>query len=183
MVKASIIQCAIDAGFAGAAVIETSAIPFEPAFLVCCKENLCGNYGANYACPPDCGTPAQMRRQVLSHPYALLMQSLWEIDDPMDAHQTSAAKKQHNAMTRRVIERLQEDACRSGFMIGASGCDLCLPCAITQQLPCRFPKQKASCMSAYCIYVRQLAAQCGMEYDCCRGLVALFGMYVFTPEP
>ena len=41
------------------------------------------------------------------------------------------------------------------------------------------PWKHASCMSAYCIFVRRLAEQCGMEYDCGPGLLAFFGMYVF----
>ena len=41
------------------------------------------------------------------------------------------------------------------------------------------PWKTASCMSAYCIFVRRLAEQCGMEYDCGPGLLAFFGMYVF----
>lgn len=182
MNQTELIQRAIGAGFANAAVVPTSSIPFEPAFLVCCEDNLCGNYGVNYTCPPDCGTPEQMKQQVLSHPYALLLQTIWEIDDPMDTVKTKAAKKEHNAMTRRLIEDLRQSGYSQGFMIAASGCNLCQPCAITEHLPCRFPTLKASCMSAYCVFVKQLAEQCGMEYDLCPGLVAMFGMYVFTPD-
>ena len=46
----------------------------------------------------------------------------------------------------------------------------------------RIPEQQFSCMSAYCIYVKKLADLCGMEYDCGRGLVAFFSMYVFGEE-
>lgn len=66
-----------------------------------------------------------------------------------------------------------------GFPVGASGCALCETCAIVEKKPCRYPDLYYSCMSAYCIFVRRLAEQCGMEYDCGPGLLAFFGMYVF----
>lgn len=68
---------------------------------------------------------------------------------------------------------------RAGFPVGASGCALCETCAIVEHEPCRYPDLYYSCMSAYCIFVRRLAEQCGMEYDCGPGLLAFFGMYVF----
>ena len=66
-----------------------------------------------------------------------------------------------------------------GFPVGASGCALCETCAIVEKKPCRYPDLYYSCMSAYCIFVRRLAEQCSMEYDCGPGLLAFFGMYVF----
>lgn len=181
MTKQEILQWALEEGFANAALVDTERIPFEPAFLVCCQENLCGKYGVNYACPPDCGTPQQMAERVCEKSQALLLQTMWEMDDPMDGVKTKAAKGEHNTMVRRLIDRLQQAGLTNGFMVGASGCNLCPTCAIVNGEPCRFPDRKFSCMSAYCIFVKNLAEQCGMEYDCPPGLVALFGMYVFTP--
>ncbi|MDD6188470.1 MAG: DUF2284 domain-containing protein, partial [Clostridiales bacterium] len=66
-----------------------------------------------------------------------------------------------------------------GLIVGASGCSLCSPCAITKGEPCKFPDFKYSCMSAYCIFVKKLADSCGMEYDPGAGCTAFFGMYVF----
>ena len=140
---------AAEEGFAAAVVTDTKDIPFDPSFRPLCAENLCGKYGANYSCPPDCGTPA-----------------------------IKAAKKEHNAATLRLLGRLRR-ADVPGFPVGASGCALCETCAIVEHEPCRYPDLYYSCMSAYCIFVRRLAEQCGMEYDCGPGLLAFFGMYVF----
>ena len=41
-----------------------SEIPTNPEYLKYCEVNRCGNYGANYACPPDCGTPDEMRARL-----------------------------------------------------------------------------------------------------------------------
>ena len=36
-----------------------------------------------------------------------------------------------------------------------------------------------SCMAAYCIHVKKLAEDCGMNYDYKDGILPFFGMYVF----
>ena len=76
-----LIKLALDLGFADAAVIHTEDLVFVPNFRALCEENLCGKYGVNYACPPDCGTVAQMREKVLHWRQALVLQTMWDIDE------------------------------------------------------------------------------------------------------
>lgn len=173
-----LLRLAAEEGFANCALVRTEEIPFEPGFLVCCEENLCGKYGVNWACPPTCGTPAQMAAKVRAHTHGLLLQTMWQIDDPEDKVQIKQAKATHNRMERRLKARLEALGLGSGFLIGASGCDFCAECSLPEA--CRFPEQQTSCMSAYCIFVRQLAEGCGMEYELAPGLVAFFGMYIFS---
>jgi predicted metal-binding protein len=66
MTEAEMIQCAMDECFAAAAIVDTTQIVFDPSFRPYCEENLCGQYGANYSCPPDCGSPEEMKRPPLS---------------------------------------------------------------------------------------------------------------------
>ena len=116
--------------------------------------------------------------RIQAHRHALVLQTIWEIADYSDSKAIKAAKKEHNAATLRLLGRLRR-ADVPGFPVGASGCALCETCAIVEKKPCRYPDLYYSCMSAYCIFVRRLAEQCGMEYDCGPGLLAFFGMYVF----
>ena len=175
MNEQALLKKALELGFANAALVDTADVTFIPAFRPLCQENLGGKYGVNYACPPDCGTVEEMRRKLQSWPRALVMQTMWDIDDAMDERQTKPAKGQHNRLTRQLIDW----AGAPGLMVGASGCSLCSPCAITQGEPCRFPELQYSCMSAYCVFVQELAQRCGMEYDCGPGVVAFFSMYCF----
>ena len=84
MSKEEILKYALEQGFSDAAIIETKDIVFDPSFRPCCEENLCGQYGVNYTCPPVCGSPEEMKQKVLSHKYAIVLQSLWEISDYSD---------------------------------------------------------------------------------------------------
>ena len=168
---------AAELGFSAAAWVDTKDIPFEPAFLQCCEENLCGKYGANYACPPACGTPSEMIGRIRAGSRALVLQTLWEIDKPRDGTKTTPAKREHNRMERALLAEMQE-AHPETFMVGSSCCDLCPRCAMVDGKPCLIPEKKFSCMSAYCVFVRKLAELCGMDYDCGRGLIAFFGLCV-----
>ena len=60
MTAEQMVQYAYEEGFSAAAVVDTSDIVFDPSFRPYCEENLCGQYGANHSCPPDCGTPEEI---------------------------------------------------------------------------------------------------------------------------
>ena len=178
MTEQDMIELALAENFAGAVMVDTKDIVFDPIFRPCCEENLCGQYGVNYTCPPDCGSPEEMRQRLLSKKRALVLQTIWEIADYGDNKAIKEAKGAHNAATIRLAKRLRQEGCE-GFLVGASGCALCEPCELVAHRPCRLPEFQYSCMSAYCVFVRKLAERCGMEYDCGSGLLAFFGMYVY----
>lgn len=178
MTEQEMLQLALDAGFANAAIVDTADIVIDYSFRPYCAENLCGQYGANYSCPPDCGSPEEMKQRLMAHKKALVLQTIWQVADYSDVPAIKHAKKSHNAAEMKVVQAMRQDG-HNGLIVGASGCALCSPCAITEGLPCRFPDLKYSCMSAYCVFVKKLADKCEMEYDCGEGLLGLFGMYVF----
>lgn len=177
-----LIRLALEEGFAGAAVVDTGEIPFDFSFRQYCEENLCGQYGVNYACPPDCGSCEQMRDRILGKPRALVLQTIWEISDYSDKDAIRQAKGGHNGASLELAKKARALG-TDGFLVGASGCALCPSCGKAEGKPCRFPQLQYSCMSAYCIFVKQLCDRCGLEYDCGPGLLAFFGMYVCDGEP
>ena len=178
MIEEMMIRLAYEHGFSATALVDTKDIVFDAMFRPFCEENLCGQYGVNYACPPDCGSVEQMKARILAHSKALVLQSIWQVESYSDAPTIKAAKKSHNASELALVKKLRLEG-HDGVIVGASGCALCSPCAIVSGEPCRFPDLQYSCMSAYCVFVKKLADLCGMEYDCGEGLLALFGMYAF----
>ena len=172
----NMVEQAKQCGFHKAALVETRDIPFEPSFRKYCEENYCGKYGVNYSCPPTCGSTDFMEAKIKALPHALVLQSRWEIDYH-DGAAIKHGKAVHNRLTRELIADFQPET--RGFMVGASGCSLCSPCAMVEGKPCRFPDKAASCTSAYCIYVKKLADQTGLDYDSGPGIINFFSLYVF----
>lgn len=177
MENSSILALAAAEGFT-AALVNTRDIVFDPSFRPYCEENLCGQYGANYSCPPDCGTPEQMKQRVQAHGRALVLRTQWNIPDYRDVAAIVKAKAAHNEAELRLAAKMHQSGF-PGFTVGASGCALCSPCARLTGEPCRFPDKRYSCMSAYCIYVKDLAEKCGMDYAWNEGQLSFYGLYVF----
>lgn len=178
MTKDQIVDVAIEEGFSCASVIDTSSIVFDGSFRSYCKENLCGQFGANHSCPPHCGTPEEMRQKILKYNRALVLQTVWHVPDFQDHALIESAKQSHRDYSFNVIERLERQGLH-GIMAGASYCSLCTPCELKAGRPCRYPQKQYSCMSAYCVYVKGLAEKCGMVYDGKDGTLPLFSLYVF----
>ena len=109
MTEKQIIESAIQAGFHNAAIIDTSEIVFDASFRPFCAENLCGKFGVNYSCPPDCGSPEEMKRKVLVHKKAIVLQSMWEIYDFQDEAAIKNAKQCHNACALQLADHLKKE--------------------------------------------------------------------------
>ena len=175
------ISLARSEGFSAAAIADMRAIVFDSGFRKYCEENLCGRYGANYSCPPDCGTPDAMKARLSAYKSALVLQTKWDITDYRDMPAIKAAKQSHNQAMLRVIARLKQEGIR-GKMAGASCCTLCERCAILDSEPCRDPERQFSCMSAYCIDAGELAKRCNLPFAWNPQRLHLFGMIMFRGE-
>lgn len=178
MDEQKMIELAMREGFASVAAVDVDQIVFDPMFRPFCEENLCGHYGVNYTCPPDCGTPEEMEARLRSYRRALVFQTTWPIADYTDKAAIKEAKGFHNKAMRRAIAQYRA-AGTHGLMAGASCCTLCETCALREGQPCRFPQDKWSCLSAYCIFVRRLAEAAGQEYAPADGSLSFFGLYAF----
>ena len=178
MIMGQILQLARTFGFAKAAIIDMEQVPFDHSFRKYCEKNLCGQYNTNYSCPPVCGSPEAMERRLRVYKKALVVQTIWDITDFHDHAAIHRAKASHNTAMLGLISNMRRGG-HNGVMCGASYCTLCNTCEMAKGHPCVKPDQKFSCMSAYCIYVRKLADQCGMDYNCDDGKLTLFGLYAF----
>ena len=177
MEERTLLKLAQDAGFT-AALCNPVQIPVNYEFRRYCEENLCGQYGKNYGCPPACGVPQMMEARLRKYRNALVLQTAWPITDYTDHQAITAAKIAHNAASVRLLAALEAEG-HMGSVVGCSGCTACEACSLLQNQPCRFPAQRYACMSAYCVHVLELAKLCKLRYDCEDGNLRMFGMILF----
>lgn len=183
-------KTALAAGFDAVAVVSTDDIVFRPEYRKFCEENLCGNYGKNYACPPYCGTTEEMAEKIRRFRYAAVFQTKTEHCDAFDGAQIKSLKKKHIAMTLQTIKKFDHEAIENGTFraeasafaglpIMAGPCNFCDHCRMPAGEVCLHPEQCFSCLSAYCIDVTHLADVCGMEISWRSDSVQLFSLYCF----
>ena len=164
-----------------AALIKPEDIPVDAKFRVYCEQNLCGNYNANYSCPPDCGPVEALRQNILAEEQVLIVQTIWDIAGYEDKETVQKAKKTHNQMVLQLKAKMEKVGYH-GFCSGYNGCPLCEPCMRRQNLPCCHPDQRISCMSAFCIDVAKLAKRCGLALEWSPEHLYLFGMLAFHKD-
>lgn len=158
-----------------AAIIDTKDIVFDSAFRHYCAENLCGQYGVNYSCPPNCGSVSSMQRIVTGYRKALVVQSQQALHSWNDFDTINRAQQAHTTAMLRIMDCMQRIQSH-GRMCGIGSCSLCEVCTRTTGEPCRHPDRMFSCLSAYCINVQKLAETAGMCYAWGGTQLFLYGM-------
>lgn len=103
MTPQQILDLAISEGFY-AAIIGPNQVPVNTKFRSFCEQNLCGRYGANYSCPPDCGSPEEMHRAILAEEQILVVETIWDIEGYQDKEAVQRAKTSHNAAALRIMD-------------------------------------------------------------------------------
>lgn len=177
MTDTELIAMAQEAGFY-AAVISTKDIPVNGEFRKFCEDNLCGNYNANYSCPPGCGSVEEVHQRLMDEQKALVLQVIHETGYNGNKAAIVELRKELNTAILRLTEKLRRSGLQ-GFCLGYGGCPLCDPCRQQEGETCAFPEKRISCMSAYCIDVSKLAEKCGLEFAWIPEKLFLFGMIAF----
>ena len=176
MTDLDLLKLAEGAGFS-AAVIAPSCVPVDGKFRKFCEDNLCGQYNANYSCPPTCGTVEHLHKKILAADKVLVLKSEWPIENYQDIDGITKGKYAHNAGMLLLNETLQKAGYR-GTVVGGSCCNLCNPCRMAKGEPCTQPELRFSCMSAYCVDVAELAKRCGLGFAWDTKRLYAYGMII-----
>jgi predicted metal-binding protein len=152
-------------GISAAALFPVTDIKFDDIFRKMCADNLCGRYGKNYKCPPIIGEPADLKNEVLGYNTAVLIQTIYPLEDSYDFEGMNEGGKIHSEnidKTREYIEASQNF--EKMLVLGAGGCGLCEKCGITENTPCPFPDRAISSVEGYCMDVAHMTCTHGLNY-------------------
>ena len=162
-----------------AKVIEASAVETDASFRDMCAANVCGNYGRNWMCPPDAGDIHDLMAALKTYSYALVYQTVSELEDSYDFEGMMDAGVAHNRLMvelRRGIEGLNLSRV---LHLGAGGCRMCEVCAKRTGEPCRHPDLAVASLETYGVNVSRLAPAAGMKYINGKDTVTYFGAVLF----
>ena len=166
-------------GAAHASVIEASKIETDKIFRDICASNYCGGYGGCWMCPPDIGEIEELMNEVKNYKYALVYQTVSDLEDSFDFEGMKEAKKTHFAVSQKIRKLWKEKDIEKQLHLGVGGCGGCDRCAKRDGLPCRHPDLAMPSLEGYGINVSKLAAASGMKYINGENTVTYFGAVLF----
>ena len=174
-----IISNALLSGAHKANVIKTKEITLDRAFRDMCSVNACGKYGKCYMCPPDVGEIDKLMQEVAQYDYALVYQTVTELEDSYDYEGMMNARKQMPKLSQSLRETFADECFSKALHLSVGNCGVCKVCAKETNEPCRFPDKAMPSLEAYGIDVSRLAKAAGMKYINGQDTVTYFGAVLF----
>ncbi|MBQ3709057.1 MAG: DUF2284 domain-containing protein [Clostridia bacterium] len=178
-VSEKLTKIALDAGAFRAGVISTDEVRTDAGFRKMCEQNLCGNYGRSWMCPPDAGPIEELMAEVRTYSFILVYQTVGELEDSYDFEGMMEAGARHNQVVNRVRNAMKAEPLSKVLHLGAGGCRMCEVCAKKTGEPCRHPELAMSSLETYGINVSELAKAAGMKYINGQNTVTYFGAALF----
>lgn len=176
----TLIQWALECGAANAAALPGDQVILDEGFRDICQSNACGNYGMCYMCPPDAGDIHAMMAQVRAYPYAVLYQTIHDLEDSYDYEGMVEAGKRHALVSQALEKRLREHHQGNYLHLTLGGCRLCDVCAKREALPCRVPDWALPSLESYGVNVYSTSQYAGLAYINGQNTVTYFGMVLLT---
>ncbi len=167
-------------GASKASIVEVDKIELDAAFRDMCASNACGVYGKCWMCPPDIGEIGDLMADIKTYSYALVYQTIGELEDSYDFEGMTEVGEKHNKLAFALRNAVSDKKFAKALHLGAGGCRVCPVCAKRTDEPCRFPELAMSSLEAYGINVSRLAALAGMKYINGTNTVTYFGSVFFS---
>ena len=167
-------------GARAARVIDAGEVVLDRAFRDMCAANRCGVYGKCWMCPPDVGEIDDLMAQLRRYRYALVYQTVTNLEDSFDVEGMAEARKGLKHISRNIREgwpAAMPDT--DALHLSAGGCGICAECAKRTNEPCRAPHLAMSSLEAYGVHVSKLAEAAGMKYINGVNTVTYFGAVFF----
>lgn len=171
---------ALQFGACKAAVISVKEISFDRSFRGLCTSNACGMYGKCYMCPPDVGEIDGLIEEGQKYTYALVYQTVSELEDSFDFEGMTAARKRTVPIGQKLRKAFAALPVSVALHLGAGGCGVCAVCAKRTKEPCRFPELAMPSLEAYGVNASKLAGAAGMKYINGQNTVTYFGAVLFS---
>jgi len=152
-------------------VMAAADVVFSGELREGCNPDQCASYGKSWACPPSVGTFEQCRARCLEYSRALMISSVYELEDSFDFEAMAEGGRDF----KRISQQLHAALTEPHLMLSNGKCGLCDPCAYPGA-PCRFPEKCLHSLSGYGIYVSATAKRAGLKYNNGENTVTYFAV-------
>jgi predicted metal-binding protein len=145
-----------------------------------CAQNLCGEYGVTWGCPPGVGTETECLRKVYDYSKAAVLIKRHEDIDLENDALVKALASDNQYVCRRFTNMLREEGYKV-LPLSDGGCDYCGECSYPDD-PCRFPDQLVPSISSYGILMEEYMRSQNIEFEFAEGTMSLYGLILYK-EP
>lgn len=168
------VEIAREKGFERAASLPVDKLRFSPEFYRYCEENLCGNFGVNWACPRAPGDAEHWNRQRGRYGSAVLVQSHGRFAGTLAKEDYNALEAKHHWNFLAYAQAVRaEGIAIQGFSVGR--CLVCQACTCPDA-PCRHPEQCFPSISGVGLNGEKLCALAGLPYGNFQEEVTFLGL-------
>ncbi len=169
----------ISLGAYKASVIPVADVETDESFRRLCEQNVCGNYGKNWACPPDAGEITELIARLRSYENILVWQTVGTLEDSYDFEGMLEAGRRHAGTINEARAFCPGEPFSRYLCLGAGGCSACDTCAKLTGEPCRRPDLMTPSLETYGVNVSRLAQAAGMKYINGQNTVTYFAAVLF----
>jgi predicted metal-binding protein len=167
---------ALEAGFDAAGALDCATIELRPEVRAACETDRCGRYGANWSCPPGCGSLEECGVHIRKYTKGLVVQTIGVLEDEFDGEGMAAAADRHAQSFRRLSGRLRADF-PAMLPMGTGSCSICEACTYPDA-PCRSPEGAIAPMEAYGMIVSDICKKNKMLYYNGKGTITYVGCFL-----
>lgn len=167
---------ALKAGFDTAGALDCATIELHPEVRAACETNRCGRYGANWSCPPGCGTLEECAARIRNYTKGVLVQTVGILEDEFDGEAMVAAADLHAQSFLRLANKLRADF-PDMLPMGTGSCSICETCTYPDA-PCRSPKGATAPMEAYGMIVSDICKKNNLSYYNGKGTITYTGCFL-----
>jgi predicted metal-binding protein len=146
--------------------IPVSKIPFDNEVRRLCEQNMCGQYGKNWTCPPAIDTIEKLQSRMSIFNHFLVFYKIYPLEDSFDWEGMMISVKDFQSRTFKLKKKIQHtDPELNFFILGAGSCQLCDTCTYPQQKPCKNPEDALFSIESFGIDAMKIMKDNGLQYN------------------
>jgi predicted metal-binding protein len=144
-----------------------------------CAQNLCGEYGVTWACPPGVGGEEECLKKMRTFSKAAVIIKKYEGLDLKNKELVKTIAAEYQDVSRRFSILLRKEG-YNVLPLSDGGCSYCGECSYPDE--CRFPEQLVPSISSYGIPMDEYMSSQGIDFEFAEGTMTLYGIILYD-EP
>ena len=152
--------------FDNSETIPFSKVPFRNEVRKLCEQNMCGNFGKSWTCPPAVQSSKELQILLSQFNQVVIFNKIYTLTDSFDWEGMKSGVEDFQSKILKLKKKIRKANPDFHFIaLGAGSCGICDTCTYEQQLPCRNPNDAIISVEACGIDVMEMVKENGLTYN------------------